>query len=110
MALLVGFRARRRQFAVLRAIGASRAYVFSVVWVEVALLVLVGALPGLLFGVAAAVGLSYYLQGRTGFALPVSLGGEEARLLGGMVLSGALVAALPAWLSFRRPIDEGLRE
>jgi hypothetical protein len=32
MALLVGFLARRRQFAVLRAIGASRAYVFSAIW------------------------------------------------------------------------------
>ena len=44
MALLVGFLARSRQFAVLRAIGASRAYVFCVVWVEVALLIIGGTM------------------------------------------------------------------
>lgn len=49
MALLVGFLARR-QFAVLRAIGASRSYVFVVIWREVSLLIAAGAALGLMLG------------------------------------------------------------
>ena len=108
MALLVGFLARHRQFAVLRAIGASRAYVFCVVWVEVALLIMGGATLGLLLGVAAASALSCWLQALAGFAMPVSLGAPEGFLVGGLILAGALIATLPAWLAFRQQIVEGL--
>ena len=108
MALLVGFLARRRQFAVLRAIGASRGYVFCTVWMEVALLIGAGAVLGLLLGYGAAAALSFWLQGETGFAMRASLGTEELLLLGGLMLAGALFAALPAWQAFRRPIVAGL--
>ncbi len=108
MALLVGFLARRRQFAVLRAMGASRLYVFSVVWIEVALLITTGAAIGVLLGWAASVALSYGLQSQVGFDLPVRLGAAEGVLVGALILVGALVATLPAWLVFRRSIAEGL--
>lgn len=108
MALLVGFLARKRQFAVLRAMGASRLYVFSVVWIEVALLIAAGAAIGVLLGWAGSVALSYGLQSQVGFDLPVRLGAAEAVLVGALMLVGALVATLPAWLVFRRSIAEGL--
>ncbi len=108
MALLVGFLARKRQFAVLRAMGASRQYVFSVVWIEVTLLITAGAAMGVLLGWAASVALSYGLQSQVGFDLPVRLGAAEAVLVGALILAGALVATLPAWLVFRRSIAEGL--
>ena len=108
MALLVGFLARRRQFAVLRAIGAGRAYVFCVVWSEVALLIGAGAVLGLLFGVGSSSALSVWLQSKTGFAMQASLGAEELLLLGGLMLAGAVFAALPAWQVFRRPVIAGL--
>lgn len=108
MALLVGFLARRRQFAVLRAIGAGRAYVFCAVWAEVALLVGAGCLLGLLAGFGASSALSAWLQSQTGFAMHASLGDEEFILMGYVALAGALVAALPAWQAFRRPIVSGL--
>jgi putative ABC transport system permease protein len=108
MALLVGFLARRRQFAVLRAIGASRLYVFCVVWIEVVLLIVGGALIGLALGWLGSNALSYWMQSQLGFAMPVRLGAAEGVLLAGLILCGALVAMLPAWLVFRRPIAEGL--
>lgn len=108
MALLVGFLARRRQFAVLRAIGAGRAYVFSVVWIEVTLLIVMGALLGTGLGWLAAKLLSHWAQLQLGFAMPVQLGAAEGLLVGGLVLAGALIGLLPAWLSFRRSIAEGL--
>jgi hypothetical protein len=40
--------------------------------------------------------------------MPVRLGATEALLVAALLLLGALVATLPAWLVFRRPIAEGL--
>ena len=108
MALLVGFLARKRQFAVLRAIGASRTYVFCVVWSEVALLIISGAALGLGLGLGASYALSQWLSRETGFAMPVTLGTPEVMLVAGLMLAGGLIATLPAWLAFRRPIAEGL--
>lgn len=108
MALLVGFLARRRQFAVLRAMGASRLYVFSVVWIEVLLLIVGGAAIGALLGWGSSTALSHWMQTQIGFEMPVRLGTAEAVLVGGLVLAGAVIGTLPAWLVFRRPIAEGL--
>ncbi|MBG6079219.1 putative ABC transport system permease protein [Rubrivivax gelatinosus] len=107
--LLVGFLARQRQFAVLRAIGAGRGYVFAVVWIEVAALILAGALAGAALGYAGSLGLSAALAQRTGFALPATLGAAELRLVAGLVVAGLLIALLPAAQAFRRPIAAGLR-
>ncbi len=108
MALLVGFLARRRQFAVLRAMGAGRAYVFSVVWIEVTLLISLGAVIGALLGWGGSMALSHWLQLQLGFDMPVRLGLSEGILVGALVISGALIGLLPAWLTFRRSIAEGL--
>lgn len=107
--LLVGFLARHRQFAVLRAIGAGRGYVFAVVWIEVAALILAGALAGAALGYAGSLGLSAWLAQRTGFALPATLGAAELRLVARLVVAGLLIALLPAAQAFRRPIAAGLR-
>ena len=108
MALLVGFLARRRQFAVLRAMGASRLYVFCVVWIEVVLLITAGAALGVMLGWLGSNLLSHWMQSQIGFAMPVRLGATEGVLVVGLILTGAVVATLPAWLVFRRPIAEGL--
>lgn len=108
MALLVGFLARQRQFAVLRAMGAGRVYVFSVVWIEVAMLVLMGAGLGTLLGWSSSIALAHWMQSQLGFEMPVRLGASEGFLVGGLVLSGVLIGLLPAWLTFRRTIAEGL--
>lgn len=108
MALLVGFLARQRQFAVLRAMGAGRVYVFSVVWMEVMLLVVLGAALGTALGWGGSLLLSQWMQSQLGFVMPVRLGAAEGLLVGGLVVSGALIGLLPAWLTFRRSIAEGL--
>ncbi|MDO6388153.1 FtsX-like permease family protein [Uliginosibacterium sp. 31-12] len=109
MSLLVGFLARARQFAVLRAIGAGSHYVFSVIWLEVSLLVAGGAALGLLLGYAASWLLMQWIAPRMGFAMPVSLGSEELLLASALAAAGLLIAVLPAWLSLRRPVATGLK-
>ena len=108
MALLVGFLARQRQFAVLRAIGASRRYVFCVVWIEVVLLITAGAALGVLFGWGASNLLLHWMASQLGFSMPVRLGATEGLLVVALLVTAAVVAILPAWLVFRRPIAEGL--
>jgi putative ABC transport system permease protein len=105
-ALLVGFLAQRRQFAVLRPIGAGRAYVFSVVWIEVTLLILICALLGNAFGWLAANFLSHWAQLQLGFEMPVRLGTAEGLQVVGLGLTGVLIGLLPAWLSLRRSLAE----
>lgn len=107
-ALLVGFLARRRQFAVLRAIGASRAYLFCTVWVEVTLLVSAGALAGLLLGHLAAQAIAVWAESKLGFPLPIDAGSEEMVLVAGLVILGALIALIPAALVFRRALHDEL--
>jgi putative ABC transport system permease protein len=79
-----------------------------VVWIEVALLIAIGALLGTGLGWVAAKLLSHWAQLQLGFEMPVRLGAAEGLLVGGLVLAGALIGLLPAWLSFRRSIAEGL--
>jgi len=109
LALLVGFLARARQFAVLRAIGASPGYVFGVIWLEVSVLVAGGAVLGLLLGYGTSWALSGWIATRIGFALPLSMGYEELLLAVSLAGIGLIIAILPALLSLRRPIAEGLK-
>lgn len=100
---------RRRQLGILRALGASRAYVFSAVWLHVTLLVGVGAVLGLLLGWLGAWGISRALAARTGLALPVAIAPPELTLVAGLIVIGAVFALLPAWRCYRRPASVLLR-
>ena len=59
----------RTELAVLRALGATRGYVFLVIWGYVTLFVLGGALLGLALGVLVAIGVSAAFTADTGIAL-----------------------------------------
>ncbi len=67
-----------------------------------------GAVLGTLLGWGGSMVFSKWMQTQTGFEMPVSLGAAEFLLVAGLMLGGALIATLPAWLTFRRPIAEGL--
>ncbi|WP_445680974.1 FtsX-like permease family protein [Radicibacter daui] len=101
---------RRRTFGVLRAMGATRAYIFSLIWCEVALLVAGGALAGLGLGYGAAAGLSRLVSGKTDMAMTVSLGLPELSLAGIIILVGLILATVPAFLIYREPVTRALRD
>lgn len=100
---------QRRRFAVLRALGAPRAYVFAVVWLHVAGLILAGAALGLPLGWAAAAFASGQVAEATGVALQARIGAREIGLTAALLALGALLALVPATLVYRRPVVEGLR-
>lgn len=100
---------RRRQFAVLRALGASRGYIFLVVWTHVSLLIAAGTALGLLLGWAGAYVVSWFLSKHSGIALPVALGAPEIGMALALIGIGCILAAIPSWSSYRQPVSANLR-
>lgn len=112
-AILAGLMAlielQRERFAVLRALGASRGYMFCLVWTGISLMVAIAAVFGLVLGYGVAQAISAVIAQRTGVALSASLGRPEFLLAGLILLLGSAVATLPAFLVYRRPVAEALR-
>jgi putative ABC transport system permease protein len=112
IAMLAGVMAiltlHRRQFAVLRALGAPRLYIFLCVWAQIAVIAVAGALSGLLLGAGAAMAVSHLITRATGIVLPARIGPDELWLVGGMIAFGLIVATVPAFISYRRSVIESL--
>ncbi len=109
VAVMAATAGRKRDFAVLRALGASRAFVFVAIWVAVGVVLLAGGMLGLLLGYGATWIASSALGARYGVALPVRFAGQDVALAAGVVAVGLAFAALPAWLAWREPVASGLR-
>jgi len=110
VALAVLLQTNRRQYAILRALGASRSYIFAAVWLYVTLTVAAGAVIGLALGTGFAMAVSAYLAQKTGVVLRPMPGLAEAELAGVLILVGALFAAIPAMMLYRQPVVAGLRQ
>lgn len=100
---------RRRRYAILRALGASRLYVSLVVWLGAAALLAAGAVAGLAVGWVGAEAVARLIGARTGLTLAVHLGAGEVKLALLMAAVGSLVAILPAISAWRRPVGDALR-
>ncbi len=112
VAMLAGIMAiltlHRRQFAVLRALGAPRLYIFLCVWAQIAFVAVAGAVVGLLLGAGAAGIVSHMITRATGIVLTAQIGWDELWLMGGMILFGLAVATVPAFIAYRRPVIAAL--
>ena len=98
-----------RQFAVLRALGASRFYVFASVWLFASSIIVVGALLGLLLGYGAAWLGSEIVGQASGVALNATLGEQEMTLVLIGALAGIALATLPAAMLYRGSVAALLR-
>jgi putative ABC transport system permease protein len=109
LAVFASLALRRRQLAILRALGASRRYVFAVVWTHVSLMIALGSALGLVAGWAGAAALSSVFSARTGIALSASLARQELLMATAVVVIGMLLAGIPSWSSYRQSVSAGLR-
>ncbi|MGP0088970.1 MAG: FtsX-like permease family protein [Xanthobacteraceae bacterium] len=100
---------RRRRYAILRALGAPRAYVLLVVWLGAAVLITIGCLFGLAGGWLLTAALSSILETRTGLHLAFVFDRSDLVLIAGLIGAGSALALLPALLTYRTPVAEGLR-
>jgi putative ABC transport system permease protein len=100
---------RRRRYAVLRALGASRAYILLTVWLGATLILVAGCLAGLVLGGLAAWLVAHLVEQRTGLALVVAIGVPELLDILGLIAIGSVMALLPALAGFRTPVGDALR-
>ena len=102
--LLAGF---ARRFAMLRALGAPRGFVFAVAWLHGLSTIIAGALIGVPLGQLVAFALGWLLARESAVAVRPLLGTADLSLVALFVLCGALLIALPAWrLSGRRAMAD----
>ena len=101
--------ARRREIAILRALGATRAKVLAIICLEAALIGLLGGVAGLLLGhVVAAVG-SGYLNAFLGQTIAwATIDGRELLYLLGVVVLSTLAGLVPAAAAYRTPVATNL--
>lgn len=108
LGILVGLyntlQGRRREIAILRALGARPGHVFSLIVLEGSVLCALGGLLGLALGHGLLAALAPWALAAYGVRLEAVPGLLDLGLLGGVTLLGALAGTLPAWRGYRTPV------
>ncbi len=108
-ALLTGLNERRREMAILRALGARPGQIFALVLGESMALALAGAAFGVLLLQGALLLAGPMLQARLGLAIagwPPS--SHELILLAAVLGCGLLAGLFPAWRAYRYSVADGM--
>ena len=107
--ILTSLNERRREIAILRALGARR--------YQVSLLLLSESLLTTLFGIVTGIVIFYLLiliaqplaQSQFGLSIPLTLlGTREVLILVGFAVLGLLSGTLPAWRAYRHSLHDGM--
>ena len=107
--VLAGLNERRRELAVLRAVGAAPRHILLLLVGEGAIVTGLGALLGSLATVALIVLAGPWIQARFGVALQLSAPTlHQWALLGGVLGAGMLASLVPAWRAYRLSLADGL--
>ncbi len=109
VALLTSLSERRREMAVLRAVGARPLHVFGLIMGEAAFLTLLGIAFGVLALYAGlAVGRTW-LESRLGLFIVVGWpSAYEMLLMAWVALAGILIGLVPAWRIYRFSLADGM--
>jgi putative ABC transport system permease protein len=107
--VLAGLNERRRELAVLRALGAAPRHVLALLAAEGALVTLAGVALGVVGAAAGLVAAAPLLQARWGITLQ---GGAPAASqwawLAGVLAAGMLASLVPGWRAYRLSLADGL--
>ena len=107
--VLAGLSERRRELAVLRAVGASPRDVLFLLMVEGALVTVGGIVLGILALITAVLALAPWLQSSFGLVLRLSEPTElQFLLIAGLLLAGWLASLIPGWRAYRLSLADGL--
>jgi putative ABC transport system permease protein len=107
--ILILMRLYRQRFAVLRALGASRGYIFAVVWCFSFGLIALGSALGLAVAAGMSGLVSAVFEQASGIALDAQIGTTELALALSIAALGGLAALAPAALLYRQPVAAALR-
>ena len=104
-----GLEERRREMAVLRAVGARPRHIFLLIIGEALLLTLGGVVVGISFSVLTLSALENTLVQHYGLSLSASFSGSPiVPLFSGIIAAGLLAGLLPAMRCYRRSLSDGL--
>jgi len=107
--VLAGLNERRRELAVLRAVGAAPRHVLVLLAAEGALVTGVGALAGALVALAGVALAAPLVQARLGIALaPGAPTAGQWGLFGAVLVAGMLASLVPGWRAYRLSLADGL--
>ena len=109
VALYASLEARRREMAVLRAIGAGPRTIVTLLVLESGLLSCIGVVAGVTLVYATLALSTGLIEARFGLALTMRpLGGLEWAYVGLVIAAGTLVGIFPAWRAYRSSLADGL--
>jgi putative ABC transport system permease protein len=107
--ILAGLNERRRELAILRAVGAGPRQMLWLLALEGGLVTLAGVAIGVLGCWAAVALLSGWIQGQFGLTLQAAPpGAPEWRLIGALMAGGWLASLVPGWRAYRLSLADGL--
>lgn len=107
--VLAGLNERRRELAVLRAVGAAPRHVLLLLAAEGALVTVVGAVAGALMAALGVALAGPWVQ--SAFGITLRLGAPTApqwALLGAVLAAGMLASLVPGWRAYRLSLADGL--
>jgi putative ABC transport system permease protein len=109
MALYTSLNERRREIAILRAVGVGPLKVIAMLVLESGLLTLIGTVLGIGFIYALVLALQPYIEQQFGLHIPLkAMGATELGYLSAVLIGGILVGLLPAWKAYRNALSDGL--
>jgi putative ABC transport system permease protein len=107
--IVAGLNERRRELAILRAVGAGPRQVLLLLAAEGAIVTLIGVAVGALACFAAVALLRGWVQQQLGVNLQLQLpGGNEWLLLGAVLGCGWLASLIPGYRAYRLSLADGL--
>jgi putative ABC transport system permease protein len=108
--ILAGLDQRRRELAILRAVGAGPRTVAALLALEGALVTATGIGLGVLVAALALAGLAPWVLSTYGIVLHgLSLGAHEWQWLALLAAGGLLASAVPGWRAYRIALADGLQ-
>ncbi len=107
--VLAGLNERRRELAVLRAVGAGPRHVLALLAAEGALITGLGALLGAAVAALAVVAAGPWVQQRFGISLQAGAPTlAQWGLFGAVLAAGMLASLVPGWRAYRLSLADGL--
>ena len=107
--VLAGLNERRRELAVLRAVGAGPRHVLWLLACEGALVTLLGVAVGLVLTVLLVVAAGPWVQSQFGIGLKLSAPtASQWMVLGAIVLAGVAASLVPGLRAYRMSLADGL--
>ena len=105
-----GLNERRREMAILRAVGARPATILALLTTEAALMSLAAVLLGLVLLYTGLFVMRSYVDAAFGLYLSIEVPSlREMSVLGGVIAAGTLVSLLPAWRAYRMSLSDGMQ-